>query len=38
MHANLILFKPALFSSTLVIKPFERSINLFYAEILTVIL
>ena len=39
MHANLILlFKPALYSSTLVIKLFESSINLFYAEILTVTL
>ena len=37
-HANLILlFKPALYSSTLVIKLFESSI-LFYAEILTVAL
>ena len=37
MHANLILlFKPALYSSTLVIKLFESSIKLFYAEILTV--
>ena len=36
-HANLILlFKPALYSSTLVIKLFESSIKLFYAEILTV--
>ena len=35
-HANVILlFKPALYSSTLVIK-FESSIKLFYAEILTV--
>ena len=31
------LFKPALYSSTLVINLFESSINLFYAEILTVI-
>ena len=39
MHANLIrLFKPALYSSTLVIKLFKRSIKLFYAEILTVTL
>ena len=39
MHANLILlFKPDLYSSTLVIKLFESSINLFYAEILTVTL
>ena len=39
MHVNLILlFKPALYSSTLVIKLFESSINLFYAEILTVTL
>ena len=38
-HANLILlFKPALYSSTLVIKLFESSIKLFYAEILTVTL
>ena len=38
-HANLILlFKPALYSSTLVIKLFESSIKLFYAKILTVIL
>ena len=38
-HANLILlFKPALYSSTLVIKLFESSIKLFYAEILTVAL
>ena len=36
MHANLILFKPALYSSTSVIKPFESSIKLFYAKILTV--
>ena len=37
MHANLILlFKPALYSSILVIKLFESSIKLFYAEILTV--
>ena len=34
--ANLILlFKPALYSSTLEIKLFESSIKLFYAEILT---
>ena len=34
MHTNLIiLFKPALYSSTLVIKFFESSIKLFYAEI-----
>ena len=39
MHANLILlFKPTLNSSTLVIKVFESSIQLFYAEILTVTL
>ena len=38
-HANLILpFKPALYSSILVIKLFESSIKLFYAEILTVAL
>ena len=38
-HANLILlFKPALYSSTLVIKLFESSIKVFYAEILTVAL
>ena len=38
-HANLILlFKPTLYSSTLVIKLFESSIKLFYAEILTVAL
>ena len=38
-HANLILlFKPALYSITLVIKLFESSIQLFYAEILTVTL
>ena len=38
-HANLILlFKSALYSSTLVIKLFESSIKLFYAEILTVTL
>ena len=38
MHANLILvFKPALYSSTLVIKVSESSIKLFYAKILTVI-
>ena len=37
-HANLILlFKPALYSSTLVIE-LESSIKLFYAEILSVIL
>ena len=36
MHANLILlFKPALYSSTLVIESFERNIKLFYAGILT---
>ena len=39
MHVNLILlFKLALYSSTLVIKLFENSIKLFYAEILTVVL
>ena len=39
MQANLILlFKPALYSSTLVIKLFESSTKLFYAEILTVAL
>ena len=39
MHVNLILlFKPALYSSTLVIELFESSIKLFYAEILSVIL
>ena len=39
MHAKLILlFKPDLNSSTLVIKLFESSIKLFYAEILTVTL
>ena len=39
MHANLILlFKPDLYSSTLVIELFESSIKLFYAEILSVIL
>ena len=39
MHANLILLcKLDLYSSTLVIKPFESSIKLFYAEILTVAL
>ena len=39
MHANLILlFKPALYSSTLVINFFESSIKLFYAKILTVAL
>ena len=33
MHANLILlFKPAFYSSTLVIKLCESSIKLFYAE------
>ena len=38
-HANLILlFKPALYSSTLVIKVFKSSTKLFYAEILTVTL
>ena len=38
-HANLILlFKPALYSSTLVIKLFESSIKLFYAKTLTVAL
>ena len=38
-HANLILlFKPTLYSSTLVIKLFESSIKLLYAEILTVTL
>ena len=38
-HVNLILlFKPALYFSTLVIKLFESSIKLFYAEILTVAL
>ena len=38
-HANLILlFKPALYSSTLVIKLFESSIKLFYAKILSVTL
>ena len=38
-HANLILlFKPALYSSTLVTKVFESSIKLLYAEILTVTL
>ena len=37
MHANLILlFKLALYSSTLVIKLFGSSIKVFYAEILTV--
>ena len=36
-HANLILlFKPALYSSTLMIKLFESSIKLFYAKNLTV--
>ena len=39
MHANLILlFKPVLYSSTLVIKPFESSIKLFYGEILIIAL
>ena len=40
MHANLILlFKPTLYSSILVIELFESSIKwLFYAEILTVTL
>ena len=39
MHTNLILlFKPALYSSTLVMILFKSSINLFYAEILTVTL
>ena len=39
MHANLILlFKPVLYSSTLVIELFESSIKLFYAEIFSVIL
>ena len=39
MYANfIILFKPALYSNTLVIKLFESSIKLFYAEILTVAL
>ena len=34
-YVNLIiLFKPALYSSTLVTKLFKRSIKLFYAEIL----
>ena len=38
-HAKLILlFKSALISNTLVIKLFESSIKLFYAEILTVTL
>ena len=38
-HANLILlFKPVLYSSTLVIKFFASSIKLLYAEILTVAL
>ena len=38
-NANLILlFKPALYSSILLIKFFESSIKLFYAEILTVAL
>ena len=38
-HANLIPpFKPTLYSSTLEIKPFESSIKLFYAEILTIAL
>ena len=34
----ILLFKPALYSSTLVIKDFESSIKLFYAEILTITL
>ena len=39
MHANLILLsKPTLYSSTLVIKLFKSIIKLFYAEILTVAL
>ena len=39
MHANLVLlFKPTLYSSTLVIEPFESDIKLFYAKILTVTL
>ena len=39
MHTNLILlFKPTLYSSILVIKLFESSMKLFYAEILTVTL
>ena len=39
MHVNLILlFKPTLYSSTLVIKLFESSIKLFYAKILIVTL
>ena len=39
MHVNLILlFKPALYSSTLVIKHFESSIKWFYAKILTITL
>ena len=39
MYVNLILlFKPTLYSSTLVIKLFESSIKLFYAEILIVTL
>ena len=38
-YANLVLlFKPALYSITLVIELFESSIKLFYAEILTVTL
>ena len=38
-HTNLILlFKLALYSSTLVIKLFNSSIKLFYAKILTVTL
>ena len=38
-HVNLILlFKPTLYSSTLVIELFESSIKLFYAEIITVTL
>ena len=36
-HTNLILlFKPALYSSTLVMILFKSSMKLFYAEILTV--
>ena len=39
MHINLFpLFKPALYSSTLVIKLFKSSIKLFYAKILTLTL
>ena len=39
MDANLILlFKPSLYSSTVVIKLFESNIKLFYAEILTITL